>query len=355
MNPRQTRAFVTFLFGMGLLYVAGGFFVPLILGASVALLLHPLFDYLVIRRTWRADLTAFLLTLGVTFLLILPVSLLSIRGVRFLSGRFQGWRESPFMDAPGTDSTWTESVSQIPAVRVVLEKIAEVLHMETPEVISSAVQMLKTFGMKLADLATVVLTSLPALAVGLFLLILSIYFFLADGYRIVRFFRANSFFPAQQTEEIFTRFKELCRAVLLASLVSGLAQSLIYLVGGAIARVGDLVVLAFSVFLASFIPVVGSSPITFGLAVYFLIIGERFTGFTLLVAALLASAIDGVIRPLVLKGGANLHPLLAIVALLGGLQVFGFAGVFIGPIVAGMFFVILDAHVKARDAGESGS
>ena len=54
--------------------------------------------------------------------------------------------------------------------------------------------------------------------------------------------------------------------------------------------------------------------------------------------------------PIVLKGGANLHPLIAIVALFGGLQVFGFAGVFIGPILAGMFFVFLDAYVQSRQS-----
>jgi predicted PurR-regulated permease PerM len=38
-----------------------------------------------------------------------------------------------------------------------------------------------------------------------------------------------------------------------------------------------------------------------------------------------------------LRGSTNLHPLVAFVAAFGGLQTFGFPGVFLGPIIAGLF------------------
>jgi hypothetical protein len=44
--------------------------------------------------------------------------------------------------------------------------------------------------------------------------------------------------------------------------------------------------------------------------------------------------LDNVIRTWVLKSDTSLHPLLAFVSVLGGLQVMGLWGVFIGPIVA---------------------
>jgi predicted PurR-regulated permease PerM len=239
---------------------------------------------------------------------------------------------------------------RIPGLALLLDRVAELLHMESSEVLGNAVDVLKTGGIKLANLLAAALSSLPAFGIGVFLSVLGIYFFLADGSRVIRFFRTTSVFSEEQTEEIFVRFKELCRAVLLASLVSGLVQSVIYLLGAAIAGIGNLVVVGFSVFLASFIPVVGASPLTFGMAAYLFATGNRFAGFTLLVAALVASLADNFVRPIVLRGGANLHPLIAILALFGGLQVFGFAGVFIGPILAGMFFVFIEAHLKTRDS-----
>jgi predicted PurR-regulated permease PerM len=348
MTGRQARILITLLFGLAFLYIAWGFFIPLMLGAAIALLLHPLFDFLVIRKNWRTELAAALLTIGVTVLLILPSTLLSIRGVRFAAARFAAWKDSPFTNAPGGDSSLLDSVSQIPFVSRAIVWTADMLRMDQADIVESVGSMLKNVGLKAADFVTTILSSLPSVGIGVLLLILGIYFFLADGARVARFFRANSFFPDEQTEEIFDRFGGLCRAVLLASLVSGLVQSLIYLVAGAIGGVSDLVVISFSVFLASFIPVVGASPITFGLASFYIISGNRFGGFTLLIGAFIATVADNFVRPIVLKGGANLHPLIAIVALFGGLQIFGFAGVFIGPIMAGMFFVFLDAQVKTR-------
>ncbi len=347
MNARTARVFITLIFGGLFLYVAHGSFVSLILAAAIALLLHPAFDFLS-RKNWRSETSAGILTIGVTVVFILPITLLSIRGVRFLAAHFQAWKESPFLNAPGGDATLIQSITQIPGVSSLLERVGDILHMEEADLIDSAGNVLKSVGFKAAELVTTTLSTLPSFFIGIFLMILAIYFFLADGDRVVRFFRANSFFPAEQTEEIFQRFKGLCRAVLLASLVSGLFQAAIYFIAGAIAGVGDLLVLGFSVFIGSFIPVIGAAPITFGLALYFILTGSKFMGVTLLVGALIASVADNFVRPVVLKGGANLHPLIAIVALFGGLEVFGFAGVFIGPILAGMFFVFLDAYVKSR-------
>ncbi len=352
MNGRNARAITTLIFGAIFLYIGSGFFVPLILGAAIALLLFPSFEYLHRRKNWQSDVTAGFLTIGVTVLFILPVTLLSIRGVRFLAARFQAWKDSPFLDSPGGDATLLQSITRIPGISSLIVRVSDLLHMEEADLVDSAGNLLKSFGIKAAEFVTTALSSIPSFGLGVFMMVLAIFFFLADGERVLTFFRANSFFPKKQTELIFIRFRGLCRAVLLASIVSGFVQALIYLIAGAIAGVDDLLVLAFSVFLGSFIPVVGAAPLTFGLAVYYVSTGSKFEGFTLLIAALIASIADNFVRPIVLRGGANLHPLIAIVALFGGLQVFGFAGVFIGPILAGMFFVFLDAYVQSRQSNE---
>lgn len=350
MKGQTARALITFAFAAALLYMTSGFLVPLMIGAMIALLLHPLYDYLIERKNWGPGLTAALLTFGVTVLLILPATLLSIRGVRFAASRFEAWKDSPFFNGPGGDASLLESVTQIPLVSRAIAWTADILRMDQSDIIESIGGVLKGFGLRAADIATTILSSLPTIGVGLFLLILGMYFFLTDGHRIARFGRTNSVYPEEQTDEIAKKFKELCRSVLLASLVSGFVQTLIYVLAAAIGHVGNLGVVGFTVFLASFIPVVGGSPVTFGIATYYLLAGERTTGIILLVAAFLASVSDNFVRPIVLKGGANLHPLIAIVAVFGGLQVFGFSGVFLGPILAGMFFVFLEAQVQSRSS-----
>jgi predicted PurR-regulated permease PerM len=65
--------------------------------------------------------------------------------------------------------------------------------------------------------------------------------------------------------------------------------------------------------------------------------GNQIGGIALLVMVVVLMGLDNTVRPWFLRGAANLHPLLAFVAALGGLQTIGFLGVFLGPIVASLF------------------
>jgi predicted PurR-regulated permease PerM len=57
----------------------------------------------------------------------------------------------------------------------------------------------------------------------------------------------------------------------------------------------------------------------------------------ILVASVITGLIDNFIRPLVLKGGSDMHPLISLVAILGGVEFFGLLGVLLGPVIVAMF------------------
>jgi predicted PurR-regulated permease PerM len=62
--------------------------------------------------------------------------------------------------------------------------------------------------------------------------------------------------------------------------------------------------------------------------------GHLIKGIVLVLwGALVVGTADNIIRPLVIGSRVELHPLLLLFALLGGLQAFGFIGIFIGPVV----------------------
>src|SRR5690606_17183873 len=146
------------------------------------------------------------------------------------------------------------------------------------------------------------LSAFPAFTIQMLILILAIYFSLVDGQRVVRFLRENLIFPREQTEEIFAAFAGICRSVLLATLVSGLVQALIFLTGMIFAGSQHKALLVFIVFFGSFIPLVGAGPVTFGLAIYTLFAAPtRGPGIILLIFAVMASISDNFVRPMVLK------------------------------------------------------
>jgi predicted PurR-regulated permease PerM len=189
------------------------------------------------------------------------------------------------------------------------------------------------------------LTQLPGLTVAAVVMIISVYFFLEGSEGLGRLTRKLTVFGPGETDRLIAKFTGLCRSVLLAAFVSGLAQCLTFAVGLLVSKHPQMGLVSLLVLLTSFLPLVGSAPITFGTTLYtFLVIG-RSEGLILLVFAAAASLVDNFIRPAVLRGAANLHPLVAFLSAFGGLQVLGFAGIFLGPILAGLAIAMVEELV----------
>jgi predicted PurR-regulated permease PerM len=64
-----------------------------------------------------------------------------------------------------------------------------------------------------------------------------------------------------------------------------------------------------------------------------LLSGDVGRGVALLIAGVaLISAVDNVLRPILIAGRSQLNGLLVFVSILGGIQVFGFIGLVLGPL-----------------------
>jgi predicted PurR-regulated permease PerM len=206
------------------------------------------------------------------------------------------------------------------------------------EELSNTSQDLMTgLGTKLTDLLGGFVTQLPGLVVALIVVVVSVYFFLVDGRKLVLFLRRNSVFPSQQTDQLMQTVAEMCRSVILAALISGGMQGILELVACILTGTPNAALIGLLVFVASFIPVIGSTPVTLIVALQQLLEGHQIAGVILLIMSVVIIAADNTVRPWFLRGSTNLHPLLAFVAAFGGLQTLGFLGVFLGPILAALF------------------
>jgi predicted PurR-regulated permease PerM len=82
--------------------------------------------------------------------------------------------------------------------------------------------------------------------------------------------------------------------------------------------------------------------------------GQTAWGWTLLVIALVAGTLDNVVRPLLIKRGADLPLVLIFAGVLGGLVAFGIIGLFIGPVVLTVAYTLLTRWVSVpRDVPEA--
>lgn len=151
----------------------------------------------------------------------------------------------------------------------------------------------------------------------------------------------------RERETIRTVTAEVIQSTIVANLaVSGLqafAMAVILLLLG----VPRAFVWGVLTFFLSFVPVIGTAPIVLGAAAYLFTHHRPGAAVVALVFGVLAASLDNVLRPLFLRGSSvELGFLWVLVALIGGVALFGLPGVILGP----LSFSLLVAALRSLEA-----
>ena len=138
------------------------------------------------------------------------------------------------------------------------------------------------------------------------------------------------------------------RAVALGIVVTALVQSGIGGVGLAITGVPYAVPLTAVMFLLA-VAQIGAGPILVGAVIWLYWKDETLWATVMLGWSLITMSLDNVLRPILIKRGADLPLVLIFAGVLGGLLAFGIIGLFVGPVVLAVTYTLLVAWVTEGD------
>lgn len=129
--------------------------------------------------------------------------------------------------------------------------------------------------------------------------------------------------------------------VMLGIVGTAAAQSSVAMIGFFIAGAPAPVLLGFATFFLSMIPV--GPPLIWGGAALWLY-GDGQTGWSIFLALyglFIISSIDNVVKPVLMARGAGLSVLIVALGVFGGVLVFGFIGIFLGPVLLALGHMLL--------------
>ncbi len=206
---------------------------------------------------------------------------------------------------------------------------------------------------------------------GLGVMIFALYYFLADGPGIIDSLMRLSPMDDSYERELLHQFSSVSRAVVVATLVTAIAQGLLAGIGyhfieyfhitppeGAAADFESkninlpVFLLTVLTMLFSIVPLVGAMAVWVPVAVWvtFFIPGGFWPGLIFAIYCfVIVSSADNVIKPYVLSGQSNLHPLLALLSVLGGVQLLGAIGILVGPMLVAFMQTLLGLLRKEID------
>lgn len=199
-----------------------------------------------------------------------------------------------------------------------------------------------------------VIKNLGSFVVSFFFIIFSLYFFYLDAdYLASIFAKAIPINPSYMTT-LSKKFSEITRHLFSGYFLVALYQGLVAFILMSIFGVNGALLFSVVLMLCSFVPILGAATIwvPVGISVLFtqgLVRGMIF----LILSGVCISLLDNFIRPLFLKDRIKVHPLLIFFAILGGLQLFGFNGLLLGPMIIILFFTVLDILTNSQEIEES--
>jgi predicted PurR-regulated permease PerM len=91
---------------------------------------------------------------------------------------------------------------------------------------------------------------------------------------------------------------------------------------------------------------IGPVPVLLGAVIWSYWANGALWGTLMLLFALVTGSLDNVLRPILIKRGADLPLLLIFAGVLGGLLAFGMIGLFVGPVVLSVTYTLLEEWVE---------
>ncbi len=98
---------------------------------------------------------------------------------------------------------------------------------------------------------------------------------------------------------------------------------------------------AVSMAIFSLIPAIGTGFVWVPVAIYLLVTGAVWQGVVLILAGIfIISMVDNLVRPILVGRDTRMPDYVVLISTLGGLQLFGFNGIVIGPLLAALFIAV---------------
>jgi predicted PurR-regulated permease PerM len=329
---------IVILLGYLLYLIFAPFLVPLAWAAVIVVVTYPAYTWT--ARRWNPTTAALVTTIAVTAVLIVPIVIVMIEFVKQGVSAVQTLNSKISAGSSMTwlDHIWTRIQMRFPQMN--LDNFDASLHSYFDQGVTS-----------LAARTGTILKHTAAFFFDGALTILAMFYLYRDGDSMIT--RLREILPLQPAhrDRMLRSVQELIYASVISSLAAGVVHALLGGVAFKIAGVSSPIFWGVLMGFCSFIPIVGSALVWVPLAIGLMIEGHWKAGIFLMIAcAVIIGMVDNFIRPWLISGRAKMGGLVILIAVLGGISVFGMLGVVLGPIVVAIVAGFLDLYAPRAES-----
>ena len=191
------------------------------------------------------------------------------------------------------------------------------------------------------------IVSIPARLLGFFVMVFTLYYTFKDGSKLVSKVKEALPLENNHKEEIFDDLKKLLSAIIFGYFMIGILQGLLGGLGFVIFGFKNPVLWGAVMAVLALIPFIGTLFIWLPAGIFAILSQDYVSGIGLIIwGALVVGTIDNLLRPKIIGDRSKIHPTIILLGLLGGISLFGFIGIFIGPIILSITLSLLEELKK---------
>ena len=313
------------------------FLIALFLAAVFSGLSYPLYQRLLTRFGGRKNSAATATLVIVVLIVMLPalgmINLIGLQAVQLTEELVPWVQEQVGAEdrAALKPPDWLPFRAQVEAVRPqIVQKLGE---------LATKIGTLFVEGLSSATKGT------AGFLLDLFVMLYAMFFFLKEGEALREKLIALSPISRSAQLRLVEKGMSVTRATIKGTVIIGLIQGLLGGIAFAVVGIQGAAFWGAVMAVASVIPSVGTALVWVPAVGYLAFAGEGWLAVGLgLWSMLIVGSVDNLLRPILVGGDTEMPDLLILISTLGGIAMFGIAGIIIGPVIAALFLTMWDLY-----------
>lgn len=201
---------------------------------------------------------------------------------------------------------------------------------------------------KIIEIAKYIVVRIPNFVIGIVLALFISFFLFKDGKKlsdnIVKMIPINK----KYSNELIEKFGKVAHSVVFAHIIVAIVQGILGAIGLAIFGIGSPIFWGVVMAIFALVPLVGTAVIWAPASIFLFINGLITSSYwdmgkgigLFLYGLLIISTSDNFLRVKIVGGRGEVHPLIVLIGIIGGINIFGLIGIFVGPIILSLLITL---------------
>lgn len=303
-------------------------FIPGLLGGvTLYILSRSLYFQLIYKRKWKKGWTALLFILGYIIIIALPVYI----SINLASPKISGIAENQQQIIEGIQSV-SAKVKEKTGITILSGDNA------------------RNIAQKVSAFVPRILNSTMVLLTNLIMMFFVLYYLLYSGREVERYLAKVIPLKHDNVNLLASETKMMIKANALGIPVICIIQGAFAALGYWIFGVEDWGLWGFVTGVFAFFPLVGTMIIWVPLAGYLFVQGDNLPAIGLTIYSIVVTGnVDYLARLTLMKRMGDVHPMITVLGVIVGLNLFGFIGLIFGPLLVSYFLIMVKIYINEFD------